>query len=648
MTRMKLSILVLTLLLSSLAPLAMAQEAQPDSFVVVDGDTLFVTAVMEVAGDRVVSALPGVMRPVGVQDADDLSQQPLRSVADALANEPAVVTGQRQAYGVQSDLSIRGSTFEQVQLLLDGFDLGDPQTGHHLMNLPLAPHDIARLEVMPGHGSSFFGNGAFGGTVNVVPRRPTRGFSGDVGILGGPDGTWALRGSVNVPFNDGGRPDLAQRAPISDRGHGLRLSAERFRTDGHTVDGEWSGRDADLWSATARWLNAAPGRLDDVFLGFADRRFGAQNFYAPAMSFEHTRVLVGTARSRRQLGEVTLEPRLAVRTHRDVFTLFRDNPSAYENDHETVKVLGGIRGAVPLTGTWIIAGDLEGVYEDIDSQGVRSGVEGPALGRHVRRRGSAAMDLTRNLLPVSLQVGGRLDAWQGYEPRLGGTASAAWAPRPELSVHASAGTLYRLPTFTELYYEDPYNQGNPDLESESGWAWDAGVRRDDGRWLAAAVYFERHEKDLIDWSRAAGSNDVWQVGNIAEGRVRGVELQTGWRHGGGHLFKVGWQVLHREVDYAEGTQAKYDLLVPKHNLTGSGTAILPFDLTLTVRGRWIQRTGGPDDFREYAVWDARLRWQPGAFAVAVDATNLTDRRYAEIPGAVMPGRTVTLGVDMGF
>jgi len=628
--------------------LTAAQDASPDSFIVVGNDTLFIMAPVEVAGDRVIAALPGVMRPVGVLDADDLAQQPLRSVADALANEPSVVTGQRQAYGVQSDLSIRGSSFEQVQLLLDGFDMGDPQTGHHLMNLPLAQHDIARLEVMPGHGSSFFGSGAFGGTVNVVPRRPALGFSGDVGALGGPDGTWALRGSVNVPLDGGSEPGLDPRSPIGNQGHGLRVSAERFRTDGHTVDGQWSGRDADLWSATARWLNTAPGRQDDVFVGFADRRFGAQDFYAPAQSYEHTTVLVGTARSRRQLGEVTLEPRLAARTHHDIFTLYRDDPSRYENDHQTLKVLGGIRAATPLGGAWNLSGDLEGVYEDIDSEGVRGGETGPALGQHVRRRGSAALELTRNLLPVSLQLGGRLDAWQGFKARLGGTASAAYAPTAAWSLHASAGSIYRLPTFTELYYEDPFNQGNPDLRPETGWAWDAGVRRDNGRWLASATYFERHEEDLIDWAREAGSDDVWQVMNIAEGQVQGVELQGGWRHGRGHLVTVGWQFLEREADFAEGSEAKYDLLVPKHYLTGSGTLILPWNLLATLRGRWIQRTGGDDDFREYAVWDARLRWQPGRLAVTLDATNLGDTRYAEIPGAVMPGRMVTVGLEMAF
>jgi iron complex outermembrane receptor protein len=628
-----------------LAAPAMAQVALTDSVIVVGADTLFVTEPIEVVGGRVPAALPGALRPVGVVDLDEAASTPLRSAADALAREPAVVTGQRQAYGVQGDLSLRGSTFEQVQMLLDGVDLGDPQTGHHLMDLPLALQDVARLQVLPGHGSVLYGSGAFGGTVNVIPRRPARGLAGELGAMGGPDGTWSLRGSLDLPLDGGASGLVDPAAPIGDRGRGLRLSAERFRTDGHEVDGQWSGRDADLATGTLRFLDAGPDRLTDLFVGYADRRFGAQDFYAPAMSHEETSTLVAILRSRHQLGEVALEPRLALRRHRDLFTLHRDDPQAYQNDHLTRRYLGGVRGSAPLTGAWILSGDLEGLYEDIDSEGIRDGAPVEALGEHRRRRTSAALELTRTLAPVRLQAGGRIDLRDRYRPRWNGSVAAAWEPRPTWSLHAAAGTVFRIPTYTELYYEDPYNLGNPALEPETGWAWDTGLRHDDGTWLAAATYFERHEDDLIDWARPAGSDAPWQVLNVAEATVRGAELRAAWRHGRGHRLELGYQYLDKQAAFAPGTEAKYDLVTPRHHLLGSATALLPLHLDLTLFGRWLQRTGGEPDFREYAVWDARLRWTASAWAVTLDAFNLGDRRYAEVPGVVMPGRTLLLGAS---
>ena len=121
-------------------------------FVVFQGDTLWVAETMEVLGSRVPAALPGMVRTVNVLTVEDVERAPARSVAELLQTVPGVVVSQRQQYGVQSDLSIRGSTFDQVQMLLNGFDVSDPQTGHHLMNLPVGLHDIGRLEVLPGQG----------------------------------------------------------------------------------------------------------------------------------------------------------------------------------------------------------------------------------------------------------------------------------------------------------------------------------------------------------------------------------------------------------------------------------------------------------------------------------------------------------------
>jgi len=618
-----------------------------DSLIVVGGDTLFVVAPVEVAGDRVAVALPGALRPVAVQDLDGVSARPLRAAADALAGNPSVVVGQRQAWGVQTDLSIRGSTFEQVQVLLDGVDISDPQTGHHALDLPLALHDIARLEILPGHGSVLLGSGALAGVVNIVPAAPTRGASGSLGALGGPDGTWAVRGEATLPLSDDLPSGVDPRSPIAGHGRSLRVSAERFRTDGHEIDGVWSGRDADLATATVRYLDASPGRRTDVFVGWADRRFGAQDFYTPTRGYEETRTVVVTARHRKQLGQVVLEPRLAGRRHRDRFTLWRDEPDRYRNDHLTRRLVAGLRASAPLASDWVLAADVAGVYADIDSDGVRGGVPGEALGEHARRHAGLALELARTGARWRAQAGSRLTARDGQVPRADVTGAVAWQPRPDWTLHAAAGSVHRVPSFTELHYEDPYNRADPDLAPETAWSWDAGLRHAGGRWSAAATYFERHEEDVIDWARAPGDT-FWVVQNAAQGRVRGVELQLGWRGGRGHAATLGYQYLDKHLALAVGTEAKYALVIPRHHVAGAATAVLGAGLDLTVTGRWLEHTGGGPEFATWAVFAARLRWRSGPWTVTLDGQNLGDRRYAEIPGAVMSGRIVLAGVERAF
>ncbi len=621
--------------------------AVTDSIIVVGGDTLFVVAPVDVPGGRVAAALPGAIRPVAVQDAGDLASAPLRAIPDALATEPSVVTGQRQAWGVQSDLSIRGSTFEQVRVLLDGIDVSDPQTGHHSLNLPLALRDIARLEILPGHGSLLFGGGALGGTVNVIPVAPARGTGGEVGAMGGPDGTWSVHGDLDLSLDGPAAPGRDPRAPIADQGRGLRASAGRFRTDGHTVDGAWSGRDADLATATLRYLDAAPGRRSDVLVGWADRRFGARDFYAPTAGYEETATLVVTARHRRQLGDLVIEPRVAGRRHRDAFTLWRDAPDRYRNRHVSRRLLTGVRAAWPLDRHWTLAGDLEGAYEDLDSDGIRDGAPAPALGDRVRRQAGGALQLARHGERWRLQLGGRVDLRDRWSPRGQLAAAAAWQPRPAWTVHASLGSVHRVPTFTERYHEDPYNRADPALAPEEAWAWDAGIRHDGGPWLASATTFARHEDQVIDWVRAPGDT-VWVVRNAAEGLVRGVQLDAGWRHGRGHAVTLGYQYLHKELNVPAGAEAKYALVVPRHHLTGQASVILSPELQLVVTGRWLERTGGDAAFAEAVVLAARLTLQRGPWTLRLDGQNLGDRRHAEIPGVIMAGRTFLLSAAHRF
>ncbi len=609
-------------------------------FIIVDGDTLKVAVPLEVVGSRVPAALPGQLRPVGVVTADDMAQSPVASLADALAVEAGVVTGQRRAFGVQSDLSIRGSSFEQVQVLLDGNDLSDPQTGHHMLDLPLALQDIERLEVLPGHGSALYGSGAFGGTLNVVTKEPADNPGGELAVVGGGQGTRAMRGSADLRL---------------DAVTGARLSGSAFGTDGYDVPiagggQRWAGNDAEVYTATGRLVRETGSGDWDVFAGYAARDFGALDFYAPYPSRERTRTFfTALKRSVAVSPYLTLEPRLNFRRHSDRFILFKDNPSAFTNDHVTRRVGSELRGIFDLGQGHALAWGLEGAYEDIDSRGLRGGVWGQALGSHVRRKASFALEVDRNRGPVRWQLGGRLDGRNTYAPRITGTAAAAWDLTGALTIRGSMGNVFRTPTFTELYYESPANQGNPHLNPEYGWTWDTGWRLGGKSWSLQTSYFERYENDLIEWARPSGAvDDPWQVMNIAKGKTRGTETRLDWTLPRGHSLGVSWSWLEKDTDLEPGFEGKYTLLVPRQVLAATGVLVLPAHFTAGLTGRYIERTSGPADFSTAFVLDGRLSWEHGGWFSHLTGTNLLDRDYQEVPGVYMSGPLAVLEVGRRF
>ncbi len=122
----------------------------------------------------------GVYEPIPLAEADrsvrtiDAADQPLLSnaIVDLLKLEPSVDLRERAPAGVQSDVSIRGGTFGQTLVLLDGLRLNDPQTGHHNMDLPVPMRAISQVEILRGSGSTLYGSDAVGGVINLVTRQP--------------------------------------------------------------------------------------------------------------------------------------------------------------------------------------------------------------------------------------------------------------------------------------------------------------------------------------------------------------------------------------------------------------------------------------------------------------------------------------------
>src|SRR5690606_20695061 len=70
--------------------------------------------------------------------------------------------------GVQADISLRGGSFEQTLILINGIPFNDPQTGHHNLNLPINLESIERIEVLYGPGARIYGPNAFTGAVNLI------------------------------------------------------------------------------------------------------------------------------------------------------------------------------------------------------------------------------------------------------------------------------------------------------------------------------------------------------------------------------------------------------------------------------------------------------------------------------------------------
>src|SRR5215469_10433408 len=250
----------LSLMLLVAATLASAQQSIPSA----PG-----TASQTVTVTATVPPIPLSESDRAVQTIDSREQSLLiPSAVDFLRLDPSLNVQARAPVGVQADLSIRGTTFEQSLILIDGLRVNDPETGHLNLDIPVPLDAVSRMEVLHGSGSTFYGSDSIGGAVNLITTRPN-----DVSIEG--------------RFGAGNYGSLEQhlRANYNASRFSEQLTASRETSDGFMPDRNYSSNAV----ASESWLNLIGSNTTDILLAASDRPYGANQFYGPYDSWERTK-----------------------------------------------------------------------------------------------------------------------------------------------------------------------------------------------------------------------------------------------------------------------------------------------------------------------------------------------------------------------
>ena len=624
-----------------LPPMAWGQGTGP-------ADTIVVLDTLPVLGSRVSAELPLRTRSVQVLDRETLASLPARSVSEALRWASGVEVAARSP--AQADLSIRGGTFEQLLVLVDGVRMSDPQTGHFDLDLVVPLDRVERIEILRGPASAQYGSDAVGGVVNVVTRRTPAGVGGR--LEGGSFGTWvaAIEGTAPLPG-----------------GLLLEAAGEGGRSDGHRAGTEW-----EQLLGTVRLGAPVGGGQMRLEGGLARRDFGAEDFYAPFPSVEATRTETATLAWAPAAGaRIRVEPRLTWRGHDDEFILIRENPSVYRNEHRSTQAGADVTvRALPRPGVAVAVG----------AEVARHRLVSNALGDRAENRGAAFVEAAlRPSGPAGL--GGRLELSVGLRhdehARWGGFTSPSLAGALRLAdplrLRASWGRAFRGPTWTERFYADPGHIPNPDVRPERGEAWEVGLLLEPSEGVRVQVAgFTRTQRDLIDWARRPapeieplpGTNppmrDPWVPRNVSEARFRGAEAEAGWRVREGTDLGISVALLSLRADAEPGFESKYALRPLREQAIVSvrqGVGPVAFSL----RGLHGRR-GGEAAFREVDMrMDALLARLAGTrladtgFAgtglsgarVYLDLRNLFGSDHPDLTGNPVSGRAVSLGLRTG-
>lgn len=561
----------------------------------------------------------GQAQPVPLDESDrSVAVYPVQNqvvlfgnLVDVLSQDASVYIQPRGANGVQTDISIRGASFEQTLFLLDGIRLNDEQSAHYNSDLPIPMDAVERVEVLQGSGSTLYGSDATGGVVNFITR-PVR----DEDAL-----EMRLRGDYGS-FNTNEQSGFLATVfgPVSQR-----ISFERELSDGFMDDREYR----NLAFAVDTWVKSPLG-LTRAFAGYDDRPFGANQFYGDFNSWERTKTWLATLAQ--DLGQNTLLT-LGYRRHSDLFELLRDNPGFYTNRHLDDGWDGAVRRHDSLSHWATLAYGVELTADHVHSNN---------LGIHTREQEAmyAVLD-ARSLRRASLTAGAREEFYPGGAIFVPNVSGGYWLSS-RLKLRAAASRGFRLPSYTDLYYSDPANVGNPNLKPERAQNYEGGADwHTSARIKMSATVFERRERDDIDYVRA-NSSELWQAMNFDRLNFMGVEADASASLPWHQTLAVGYTELHGAQAVLNGLQSKYVFNYPTQQAVVSWERLT--DSGLLARFR----TGVTNQYERspYVLLDASLAWTRSRVHPYVRATNLANVDYQPVLGVTMPGRAFTGGVEL--
>ena len=545
------------------------------------------------------------------------------SFADLLKNDSSVHVRERGPDGTQADLSIRGSGFDQVLVMINGVRISDAQTGHHSMDLPLPLEAVEQVEVLHGAGSTLYGSDAIGGTINFVTRKPE---NKELKVMGGAGEHGWTRLASSGAF---------QRGPWTQT-----MAVSRDFSTGFAP-----GRDfRNVSFSSESFLDTELGSTSVLF-AWNDRPFGANGFYGPWNSWEDTGTKFVTASQSfgRNPDKLQHRANFAFRRHTDNFMLCKPGcvfggvqfaPQDFLNVHRLDTWQGNyaVTGRLAQRVRW--AGGAQYLSEEIDST---------VAGQRDRDRGSAYLNLDiRPTDKMTLSIGVREEVWKKWRGQTSPNIAAGYWLGKGVKVRAQAASAFRIPTYTDLYHRDPGNVGNADLVPESAWNYETGLDWYGQRGTkVAATFFRRVESNTIDWVRDNGSN-VFQARNFQELDFTGGEIQVRQRFSSAAEVWGNYTAIRASRKLPVNAVSRYTFNFPQNQAYIGYRGTLGPGLLVRTQVGVYSRTWQSSK----ALWDVSLGWGRGAWRPFIQATNLLDTMHEAFPGLAQPGRWLRGGVEI--
>lgn len=545
---------------------------------------------------------------VTVITKQQIQNSPATSIDELLQFYSGLDIKRRGSNGVQSDITIRGSSFEQVLILVNGIRMNDSQTGHNTFNIPFDISSVERVEIIKGSSAKLYGQNVYAGVINIVTKSSSE-----------------EQVTIKAQGGDFKTYDLSASATFGSEKFTNLFTLSNGASDGYRYNTDYQIR--NFFYQNKLKLNEGSLSLQ---AGFSEKKFGANGFYASPTAinqYEETQASVVSLQYQQKFNHLSVNSSVYWRRGQDMYLYTRQNPAGYRNMHIGNNVGGTVNATYESSlGTTGIGLDYRKEYLVSSNLGDRNRDVTQVFFDHQFRFFNQKLEINPGA------------SWANYS---GGNffypgMDVGFIFNPNHKVFGAISKGFRIPTFTDLYYTSPTEIGNPNLVPESAVSSELGYRFQNEKILAKISGFIRNTNNGIDWLKETPESP-WKAENVGEINLKGFE--TEFRH---QLFpflnyRLGYTYLDNQ--YKNEELSRYALQNLRHQLV----AQLDVKFLKFFSNQLIYKYSERVNLGSYNILDEQLNFRYKDLNFYVLINNLTNTKYVETNLVPMPGRWFHLG-----
>jgi iron complex outermembrane receptor protein len=558
---------------------------------------------------------------------EEINNSTATNVSELLQQIAGIDIRRRGIEGMQADLYIRGGSFDQTLLLIDGIKVEDPQTGHHTMNMTLPLEVIEKIEITKGSAGRIYGQNAFTGAVNIITKNIKNNLS--VELTGGSFDQ--KRGSLTAQ----------RKLENSD----ILFNYNRKESEGYRDNTDFTNDELFVKSN----FKIKDQKVSAIG-AFNERKFGANGFYASPEAidqYEETQASIIGLTTILKKDDLIIKPKLYWKRNQDMYVYLRQDPSVYRNLHISNKVGIEVNASTSNSiGNLGLGIDLSKVSLTSNNLGNRNRTMLNMFIEQQIKFQNEKIDLTPGIaITYFSDVSTRLNYQSNFFNNMFfyPGMDLGYRLKKNLKLYSNVGYTYRIPTYTDLFYSSPTTLGNENLKLEKALTKEIGLKYLKSNFNLSMSLYQRDASDIIDYVRN-NEAEPWQANNIREITTNGFELNMSYKFYLGafrpQCINIGYSNINDDLLETDFTFSRYALNSLKNQITATYMFQIRDFISSTLTFKNSERLNN----ESYTVIDFRSSYIYEKFTLSIILNNILDEDYTETNLVPMPGFNSLVGI----